>query len=160
MKRRAGVLHRAPVLTEDETREQAGVGSQLRRAFQRLRQPGLCDGVVVQEQDPLGAPLERPSNADVVAAGEAEVRSRADQLHLREALFHREVGAVGRPVVHADRRNVTERVERGERVVAAVPVENDCDELHADRMKWAIEPAPACRSQPAPISVINRAMPG
>ena len=160
VERRTGVLHRAPVLAEDQTGEQPCVGPQLRGAFQRLLQSRLCDGVVVQEQDPLGAPLERASNADVVAACEAEVRSRPDQLHLREAPFDREVGAVGRAVVDADRGNGTERGERGERVVAAVPVENDCDELHADRMKWAIEPAPACRSQPLPISVINCAMPG
>ena len=49
--------------------------------------PGLGDGVVVQEQHPVGAALERPPDADVVAAGEAEVRAGADQLDVREALL-------------------------------------------------------------------------
>ena len=96
----------------------------------------------------------------LLPAGEAEVRAGPDQLDVREALLDLAVGAVGRAVVDADRRDAPSEASAARRVVAAVPVEHDRDEPHADRTKWAIEPAPGCRSQPAPISAISRATPG
>ena len=97
---------------------------------ERFGDPGLHLGVVVQKQDPVCAAFERPADAGVVAAGEAEVRAVPKELDLREAALDLGVGAVGRAVVDADRLDRLERGERTQRVLAAVPVEHDGDELH------------------------------
>src|SRR5581483_2972681 len=51
-------------------------------------------------------------------------------LDVRKALLDRPVRAVARAVVDADRLDALERRERGERVFAAVPVQDDRDEPH------------------------------
>ncbi len=160
VERRARVLHGHAVREEDLAGEQTCVGPRRRGRRQCVRQAWLGECVVVQQQHPVGAPLERPANAHVVAPGEAQVRTGANQFDLREALRNDVVRSVGRSIVDADCGHTGERVERSDSVIAAVPVEDDGDEVHALLMKCAIEPAFGCRSQPAPISEISRTTPG
>ena len=128
--RRARVHHRQAALEHHLAREHTRVRPHRGRRLQRLGDPRHDDRVVVDEQHPVRAALQRPADADVVAAREAEVRPVADQLHAREVALDDGVGAVGRAVVDADRLDPRERGERARRVLAAVPVEDDGDEPH------------------------------
>ena len=136
--------HVGRLLEVDLAREDAGVRPRARGHLERGGEAGVDPRVVVQEQQPVRAALERPAQSKVVAAGEAEVGAGADQLQLREAALDFRVRSVGRAVVHHDRLDSRgpEGLERARRVVAAVPVEDDRDQ---ERVKWAIEPAFARR---------------
>ena len=98
-----------------------------RRGGERVDEPGLGRGVVVQQQHPVGAAVERPPDPDVVAAREAEVDAGPDELDVGKP-FRDGVGrAVGRAVVDDHRLDPAERLERRQRVVAPVVRENDRD---------------------------------
>ena len=122
--------------------EDAGIRPRLGGRRERLDDPGLDGRVVVDEQHPVGAAVERAPDAGVVAAGEAEVDAGPDQLDVREALGDRIRRAVHRSVVHDDNVDPPQRLECGERVLAAVPGDDDGDDVHQPtRVKCAIEPA-------------------
>ncbi len=87
VERRTCVLHFVAVLVEDQAGKQTRVPSRFSGVFQRLRKTHLGDRVVVEQQDPVGAPLERAPDASVVTPGEAEVRPCPDQLHVWETLL-------------------------------------------------------------------------
>ena len=160
----AGVPEPVGVGEEHLAGEHAGVRPRGGGRGQRLHEPRLDLGVVVDEQDPVGAPVERPPDPDVVAAGEAEVDAGPDELDLGKPLRDRLRGAVARAVVDDDGLDPAQRLERGQRVLAPVVGEDDRDELHqARRVKCAIEPASGCRSRLASsrsISPTSRAIPG
>ena len=161
---RARVPEPVRVGEEHLAREHAGVRPRCRRGGERVDEPRLGLGVVVDEQHPVGAAVERAPDPDVVAAGEAEVDAGADELDVGEALRDGVGRAVGRAVVDDDGLDPTQRLERRQRVLASVVGEDDRDELHqARRVKCAIEPASGCRSRLASsrsISPTSRAIPG
>ena len=53
------------------------------RLEEALDQIGSCDGVVIEKKDPFERFIERPSDADVIAAGEAEIFFRFDDRDIR-----------------------------------------------------------------------------
>ena len=142
--------------------EHARVRTGSSRSLEGSRQAGFRDRIVVQEQHPVGSASQGTPDPDVVAPGEAEVDTGADQLDAREPCCDRIGRTVVRAVVDTDRLDPFERLECRERVVAAVPVEDDRDELHEARVKCAIDPAPGRRLQvrPRSISPTSRATPG
>ena len=144
--------------------EHARVRADRGRTLERGHEPILGERVVVQQQHPVGAAVERAPYADVVARGEAEVDLGADQLDLREALGDCAGGVVVRAVVDADRLDPTQRLEARERVLASVPGEDDRDQVHQGRrVKCAIDPASGRRSSVSSsrsISPTSRAIPG
>ena len=78
----------------------------------------------------VGPEVERTPDPDVVALGEAQVRRVLDQLDRGELAAHGLRGAVGRGVVDDDHVSGPgsaggERAQARERVVTAVPGEDD-----------------------------------
>jgi hypothetical protein len=130
VERAAGVHDRAAVLEQDLAREDARRGTLRRSTLEGRREPRLRNRVVVQQENPVRAPLERPADAGVVTAREAAVLAEAQELDVGKALFDLTLGAVGRAVVDADRVDARERRDRARSVVAAVPVEDDREEPH------------------------------
>ena len=128
--RRTRVHHRPAVLEQHLAGQQPRIRARGGGGCERRLGTGLEPGVVVQEKHPVGSPFERTADADVVAAREAEVGAVAQQFDGREATLHLLGRAVGGSVVDADRLDPGKRRERARRVVAAVPVEHDRDELH------------------------------
>src|SRR6185295_6535277 len=116
------------------------------------------------QQHPVRTAVERAPDADVVAARKAEVDARAYQLYPGELRRDRLRGPVGRAVVDDDGLDPPQRLERRQRVLAAVPGQDDRDDAHqVRRAKCAIEPASGRRSNSPPsrsISATSRAMPG
>ncbi len=160
----AGVPEQVRVGEEHLAGEHARVRSGRRGGRERVHDPGLDGRVVVDQQNPVRAPVERAPDPDVVPAGEAEVDARADELDLRKPLRDRVAGAVRGAVVDDDRLDPGERLEGRQRVLAPVVGEDDRDDAHqVRRVKCAIEPASACRSKLASsrsISLTSRAIPG
>ena len=103
---------------------------------ERLEVVGGEDHVGVQDEDPLGSPLDGLADPDVVASGEAEVLARGDDLHRhrRELLRRGEgrAGAVLGPVVDGDELEVPVRLgeEGGQEAlgVAGLVVRDEGDE--------------------------------
>ena len=161
---RPGVPEPVGVGEEHLAGQDTCVRARRRGGRERLDDPGLDGRVVVDEQDPVGAAVERTPNAGVVAAREAEVDAGTDELDVRKALGDRVRRAVHRAVVDHDGLDPAKGIERVERVVAAVPRDDDSDDVHQGRrVKCAIEPASGRRSKrasPCSISPTSRAIPG
>ena len=99
----------------------------MRRLDQRGEQPGIDYGVVIQEEYVLGADLQRPAHAEIVASGVSQISSRADNLHLWKRGPYRRNRVVAGGVVHhmdldAGIVDSPKGLKARERVFFAVPV--------------------------------------